>query len=179
MNQDEYWLNICKSIASNSKCLSRKLGAVIVKDNKFIVSTGYNGPPAGCSHCNDEKYFLLLEKVMRSSLTAEMCTYKDVNGCLTCPRKMAGFASGEGLEYCQAAHAERNAISIAAKLGHSTDKCSMYLDWVIPCAECAKSVINAGIKEIIVVKLEDYDRKGIFGRHLLEQAGVKIRTYNL
>jgi deoxycytidylate deaminase len=90
-----------------------------------------------------------------------------------------GFTSGEGLEYCQAAHAERNAINTAARLGYSTTGCSLYIDCVIPCFECAKSIINAGIKEVVVTKLENYEKRGIIGQDLLESAGVKIRKFQL
>ena len=179
MNQDKYWLDICNSIASNSKCLSRKLGAVIVKNDRFIVSTGYNGPPSKCLHCDNEAYRKYLFDLM---LKDKLFDYlpSDIDN-KRCPRQAAGFIprASSGIEYCQASHAERNAIAIAAKLGHSTDGCSMYMNGPTPCFECAKSVINAGIKEIIVTKLEDYEKIGITGRRLLEQAGVKIRKYNL
>ena len=55
MNQlqwDLYYLRIAKTVSENSKCLSRKIGAVLVKDNS-IISTGYNGPPRGVKHCNE------------------------------------------------------------------------------------------------------------------------------
>lgn len=47
---DEYFLEVAKAAAKRSACLSRSIGAVLVKDNR-ILSTGYNGPPAGHSHC--------------------------------------------------------------------------------------------------------------------------------
>ncbi len=49
---DEYYYNICKQIARNSKCLSRKIGAILVKD-KLIIATGYNGPPRGIQRCDE------------------------------------------------------------------------------------------------------------------------------
>jgi dCMP deaminase len=45
MLNDINFLKIAYEIASASKCVSRKTGAVIVKDGR-IVSTGYNGTPA-------------------------------------------------------------------------------------------------------------------------------------
>ena len=36
---DEYFYRFCVTAASHSKCLSRKIGAVIVKD-KTIITTG-------------------------------------------------------------------------------------------------------------------------------------------
>jgi dCMP deaminase len=45
-------MNIAKEIASASKCVSKQVGAVIVKDGR-ILSTGYNGTPAGFINCCD------------------------------------------------------------------------------------------------------------------------------
>lgn len=153
--REKYWLDVCNVVASNSKCLSRKVGAIIVRDT-FIVSTGYNGPPIGYPHCNN---FDTLNSI--------------------CPRRKKGYEASEGLEYCPAVHAERNAISIAAKLGHSTDRCTIYLNCGIPCFECAKSLINAGIKEVVVKDMVDYEKRGIYGRELFTSSGVKIRGYEL
>ena len=58
---DEYFFEMCKTVASNSKCLSRKIGAIIVKD-KTIISTGYNGPPRNVRSC-DERW--LVDKGLR------------------------------------------------------------------------------------------------------------------
>ncbi len=52
MLNDANFLRIAYEIASASKCVSRKTGAVIVKDGR-IVSTGYNGTPAGFVNCCD------------------------------------------------------------------------------------------------------------------------------
>lgn len=57
MISDQNFINIATEIASASKCVSKQVGAVIVKDGR-ILSTGYNGTPAGfincCEHWNDE-----------------------------------------------------------------------------------------------------------------------------
>ena len=50
---DEYFIGIAKAVASRATCLRRKYGAVITKNN-IIVSTGYNGAPAGMRDCLDE-----------------------------------------------------------------------------------------------------------------------------
>ena len=51
-NNDVIFLNIAKEIAKMSKCVSHKVGVILVKD-KRIISTGYNGTPAGFQNCND------------------------------------------------------------------------------------------------------------------------------
>jgi dCMP deaminase len=50
MLTDKNFINIAKEIASASKCVSKQVGAVIVKDGR-ILSTGYNGTPPGFTNC--------------------------------------------------------------------------------------------------------------------------------
>jgi len=45
-------------------------------------------------------------------------------------------------------HAERNALYNAAKIGVSTKDCVMYLNCGMPCCDCARGIINSGIREI-------------------------------
>ena len=45
-------------------------------------------------------------------------------------------------------HAERNAIYNAARIGVSTKGTTMYLSCGIPCSDCARGIINAGITRI-------------------------------
>jgi len=52
MLSDKNFIDIAKVIASASKCVSKQVGAVIVKDGR-ILSTGYNGTPAGYENCCD------------------------------------------------------------------------------------------------------------------------------
>lgn len=49
---DKNFINIAHEIATASKCVSKQVGAVIVKDGR-ILSTGYNGTPSGYSNCRD------------------------------------------------------------------------------------------------------------------------------
>lgn len=50
MLSDRNFINIAKEIASASKCVSKQVGAVLVKDGR-ILSTGYNGTPPGYTNC--------------------------------------------------------------------------------------------------------------------------------
>ncbi len=52
MISDKNFLNIAKELSFASKCVSKQVGAVIVKDGR-ILSTGYNGTPAGYQNCSD------------------------------------------------------------------------------------------------------------------------------
>ncbi|PHQ91388.1 MAG: dCMP deaminase [Sulfurimonas sp.] len=52
MLSDTNFINIATELAKASKCVSKQVGAVIVKDGR-ILSTGYNGTPAGFINCNE------------------------------------------------------------------------------------------------------------------------------
>lgn len=90
-----WFMRMAHIVADRSTCISRQVGAIIVKD-KQVIATGYNGAPAGVTHCTSE----------------------------TCLRK--GVKSGTNLDLCMAAHGEQNAICSAAKNGISTDGAVMY-----------------------------------------------------
>ena len=111
---------LTEHIATWSSCLRRQVGAVIVKD-KRILTTGYNGAPAGVKTC-----------IERGS----------------CMRNEMNIPSGTHAELCYAAHAEQNAIIQAAKEGISLKGCVLYCTHQ-PCVVCAKMIINSGIKEVI------------------------------
>ncbi len=57
MLNDKNFINIATELATASKCVSKHVGAVIVKNGR-ILSTGYNGTPPGyincCDHWNGE-----------------------------------------------------------------------------------------------------------------------------
>ena len=138
---DEYFMQMAELTAKRSTCLRRQVGAVIVKD-KHIVATGYNGAPRGIAHC-DEK-----------------------GGCL---RQKMGVPSGQRHELCRALHAEQNAIIQAATLGQSIEDATIYVTNQ-PCVICAKMIINAGIKRIVVK--EGYPDE--LSVEILDEAGLKI-----
>ena len=78
---DEVWMSIAYVMSARSTCARRMVGAVIVDNNNYILSTGYNGQPSGFDHCIDKP----------------------------CPG--TSCKSGHGLELCEALHAEQNAIA--------------------------------------------------------------------
>jgi dCMP deaminase len=100
--------------SSRSTCVRRRVGAVIVSENKRILATGYNGSPSGTRHCTDI-------------------------GCL---RRELDIPSGERHEICRGSHAEMNAIAQAAASGVPISGCSVYVTHE-PCSICSKLLINA------------------------------------
>lgn len=168
---DSYYHDIAKRVAERSPCLSRKIGAILVKD-KIVICEGYNGPARGVPHCGPERleHDYILAHRMNDALVP---IFGDK---WTCPRVRLGFPSGQGLEHCPAVHAEANCIANAARIGMQTLGTSMYLTCNFPCKDCLSLIINAGIKEIVMPKLEHYDVLAPF----IEQTGaleIIIRTY--
>lgn len=69
-------------------------------------------------------------------------------------------------------HAEANAITKVAKSGNSSDGATMYVT-TSPCLECAKLIIQAGIKRLVYsdnYRITD-------GTDLLEKAGVEVVNF--
>ncbi len=55
---DDYFMKIADDVAVRSTCDRAAVGAVLVKD-KHIISTGYNGSPAGLEHCDDVGHLMI------------------------------------------------------------------------------------------------------------------------
>tara|TARA_B110000459_G_scaffold195950_1_gene237273 strand:+ start:392 stop:847 length:456 start_codon:yes stop_codon:yes gene_type:complete len=80
-------------------------------------------------------------------------------------------------------HAERNAIYNAARIGVSTKGTTMYLSCGIPCADCTRGIINAGIARIFCER--GGGAKGIKWAEsaersweMLDEAGVSVQFYD-
>lgn len=116
---DDYFMEMTKLTATRSSCLRRHVGAVLVKDTR-VIATGYNGAPAGVTHC-------------------------EVTGCL---RQKLNVPSGQRHELCRGLHAEQNAIIQAALYGVSTEGATIYCT-TKPCSICTKMIINAKITKIV------------------------------
>jgi dCMP deaminase len=71
-------------------------------------------------------------------------------------------------------HAEANAITKLAKSANSSDGATMYVT-ASPCIECAKLIIQAGIKRVVYT--EKYRLTD--GIDLLERAGVTVDYLDL
>jgi dCMP deaminase len=120
---DDYYLNIAKAVSARGDCVRAQHGAVVVKDHK-IVSTGYNGTPAG-----DER---------------------SCGSTGQCPRaldKTAQHAKGE-YDLCWSTHAEANAL-LRASWGDLLGA-TLYITGQ-PCPGCLKLIASAGIERTVYV----------------------------
>ena len=138
---DEYFMEMAELTAKRSTCMRRHVGAVIVKD-RHAITTGYNGAPSGIMHCEER------------------------GGCI---RQQLNVPSGQRHELCMALHAEQNAIIQAAVMGNSVEGGTIYITHQ-PCAICAKMILNAGIKRIVIK--EGYPDE--LAASILDEAGLKV-----
>lgn len=78
-------------------------------------------------------------------------------------------------KYLFASHAEANTISHAARLGIKTDGASLYVTHM-PCAGCARTVIQAGIRCVVVgpgqtsMPDEEFDAAAV----MFAEAGIEV-----
>lgn len=85
-------------------------------------------------------------------------------------------------KYIWSAHAERNAIYNAARIGVSTKGCRMYCT-LFPCTDCVIALIQSGIVELMTTRPdlkdpqwgENYKRS----QTMLKEAGIKVRFFDL
>ncbi|MBQ3591755.1 MAG: cytidine/deoxycytidylate deaminase family protein [Clostridia bacterium] len=138
---DEYFMEMAELTAKRATCSRRQVGAVITRDNR-AVATGYNGAPRGLAHCEEK------------------------GGCL---RQKLGVPSGQRHELCRALHAEQNAIISAASMGNAIEGGTIYITHQ-PCVICAKMIVNAGIRRIVV--REGYPDE--LSMEILDEAGLKV-----
>ncbi len=101
-------------------------------------------------------------------------TYKDHSGYvynLEVEKDNSYVTKSFVVHNCRGLHAEQNVLLQAALHGISTKESVLYITNQ-PCIICAKMLINAGIKEIVICG--DYPDK--LARDFLEEARIKIRT---
>ena len=83
MNWNDYFLSIAQIAASKSKDPSTKVGAVIVRPDRTIVSVGFNGFPHGVADTSERlndrttKYSLIVHAEMNAILSAR----ESLNNC--------------------------------------------------------------------------------------------------
>ncbi len=120
MDRHHYYMNIAVAVRKKANCLGRKVGALLVQDNR-IISTGYNGTPSGMVNCTD-------------------------GGCVRCKNREL-FRASVGYDVCVCVHAEQNAVLSAARFGIAVENSIAY-STMRPCFDCSKALLQAKIKSV-------------------------------
>jgi dCMP deaminase len=146
----EYFMMLAKLVSVRSTCNSRKIGAIIVRNNR-ILATGYNGAVHGAPHCIDR-------------------------GPDFCLRRSIGAHDADKYNYCLSSHAEVNAVDQAARFGTSLEGAALYCT-LEPCNWCFKQLIQAGIREIYFEEVYDSKNKDFdaYWRRIMEShEGIRV-----
>lgn len=115
IDRDQLGLLLASAWALRGTCARRRVGCVIMDVDGYQLSAGYNGPPSGFKHCID-------------------------HACVG-----AAEASGQGLELCEAVHAEMNAVMM---LPDPRKAWTVYCT-ASPCIHCVKLLLNTGARRIV------------------------------
>lgn len=158
------YLQIAYLISQESKCCSWKVGAVIEKDGR-IISTGYNGSPAGgvncCDHAEEQGWTKYVEN-QGWAPGGKVILAKEHR-----PAHSEWSAKNE-------IHAELNAILFAARKGSSIEGATLYCT-ASPCPDCTKAISQSGIKKVVYA--ERYDRSPDNWADILLEAGIEVVEY--
>lgn len=170
---DKAYMKMAHAISELSYANRSKVGCIIVSKNGQVISQGYNGTPTGYDNCCE----------------IPLCSCKYVRGCAVTEKPIQEQMS---VEYCahimyghpcqyltlttkkEVLHAESNAISKCAKWISSTEGATLYVT-LSPCFDCAKIIIQAGIKRVC------YDEKyrDPAGIDFLQENGIQVDQINI
>jgi dCMP deaminase len=113
------FMEVAETFAALSHAERKKVGSIIVKDNR-IISIGYNGMPTGW------------DNVCETKDIHDYGNRTPVYGLTTKPEVL---------------HAEANAISKVARSNESTEGAEIFCT-AMPCIDCAKLIHQSGIKKV-------------------------------
>lgn len=116
--KDRVFLRMAFDLSELGTCSRRKVGAIFIDSKHRIVASGYNGPAPDEPHCIDH------------------------------PCKGAHCKSGEGLELCEAIHAEQNGL-IQCKF---PDEIHTVYCTDSPCMHCVKLLAVTGAQRIVFAR---------------------------
>lgn len=153
-NRNDVLMQTAAVWSQRSTCSRLHVGAVLSRQGR-IISVGYNGPASGLPPCDHS-----CDCGIEVSEPGELYHDKHLSNCRT-------------LAPCDdAIHAEANAIAWAARDGIHTNASTLHVTHM-PCAWCAKFIINAGITEVRYS--QPYrDSSGV---DLLRSAGIPCTPY--
>lgn len=117
---EQTMLAVATALSLRSTCPRRRVGCVLVDRRNRIIATGHNGVPPGEPHCT----------------------------AVPCPG--AKLAPGEGLDLCEASHAEMNALIFCPDI----TQVHRIFCTASPCLACVKGLLMTPAEELYF--LEEY-----------------------
>ena len=156
--KDQVFMEMAFSASKLSKCVSIRVGAILVRDDR-VVSMGVNGTVSGFINCCDK-----------------FPKWKDATSITDKERR-------EHHEWSlkNETHSELNTILAAAKNGVKIEGSTMY-STLQPCCRCLPMLVQAGVKRIVYS--DEYCRAE-YGfndeevREMLTKNNVIVEKFNL
>lgn len=133
-NWKRAFMDTAKRFAEESYAVRLQVGAIVVKDDR-IISIGINGMPSGWENICEYKYYQDNDLETHWNKPSSFYPYEDKDGKFRLETKP------------ETLHAESNALAKLAKTSESGDGASLFVTHS-PCIHCAKSIYQAGIKEV-------------------------------
>ena len=150
-NWNKRFMDMATLVATWSKDRSTKVGAVIVNEDKRVVSIGYNGPPSGFPddkeyiHERPQKYDFF-EHAERNAIYNATRLGVSVKGCTIY-------------------------ISVISERNNN----------LFCCADCARAIIQSGIKKVVIIDSEtigeDWAKSVGAARYMFNECKVEIEYY--
>lgn len=154
--KDSTYMAFAEAIAKESKCISHKVGCVLVDPEGRVVAHGYNGTPSGQEHCCDyhtEKFGHIVY------VGDKLCTQQR-----TAHREWS---------LANEIHAEANAVAYAARSGRAVEGSVAYCT-LSPCTDCQKLLVAAGVKKVVYKEMYDVNPDGL---DFLTRNGIIVEQY--
>lgn len=195
---NEAYMHQACSVALQSRCSKRQVGAVIVRDTYsfkkeldkeklkgaigYVIATGCNNVPYEDEDCKKkypEKCYRakIKKEFLENNIYCRKCGHKlEKNSklCVDCGFKNEVFP-GKLLSVCRAVHAEEAAIIQAARLGSTSLHGTKLYTSAFPCMLCCKKIIASGI--IQVVYLEAYPMEESLAIDMFKTNNVDLKKY--
>lgn len=190
----KYFYDVLLKTEQLSTCYYYKVGCLLVKDNRIVISS-YNGTPSKKFQCdeyevllnyakNNDIYILndiynqlvnmnsvdldLLQKlnldvynIIMKYLNYDVKYMRNILQIFLHNVKEGNFTNIIHSKY--EIHAEQNAIIYANRFGVDISKSDLFVSY-LPCFECAKIIIQSGIRRVFYI--HDYIDKRFFDNTL-------------
>lgn len=146
---DTYFMDIAYMASTRSRCLRRRVGAVLVQGKK-LLGTAYNGAPSGVPDCEEAGCMLVEEFEMKVVDGKEQMVKKE-----RCVRTI---------------HAEQNLLLFTDR--SDREGSTVYVTDQ-PCWTCANMLANSGVTEIVYHREYTKDQDKV--ESLMAQQGIVFR----
>lgn len=168
---ETYFLSLCTLASLRSNCMKRRVGAVLVRNNR-VLSTGYNGTPRGLANCNEGGCPRCNGSAKRGAQLDECCEYRIELLRMLIHRLINRSPFFVIPAVCL--HAEENALLECGRERGGAEGTVLYCN-TCPCLRCAVKIVQTGVKEVVYQLDYSVDHRSC---DIFEAAGVIFRKYD-